>query len=110
MVRKKTRMGNILNPGPGVKIFTYVTERSFDAYMWQAIEAKSKAIKSIMRRAVPPRTIEDVDSFTMSASEAKAVASGNPDVFKAVTLKNAVTRFGCLKPHIPTVLSALAVN
>ena len=75
--------------------------------MWQAIEAKSKAIKSIMRRAVPPRTIEDVDSFTMSASEAKAVASGNPDVFKAVTLKNAVTRFGMLKAsHTDSVIRA----
>ena len=104
---QKDNDGNILNPGPGVKIFTYVTERSFDAYMWQAIEAKSKAIKSIMRRAVPPRTIEDVDSFTMSASEAKAVASGNPDVFKAVTLKNAVTRFGMLKAsHTDSVIRA----
>ena len=104
---QKDAEGNILNPGPGVKIFTYVTERSFDAYMWQAIEAKSKAIKSIMRRAVPPRTIEDVDSFTMSASEAKAVASGNPDVFKAVTLKNAVTRFAMLKAsHTDSVIRA----
>jgi hypothetical protein len=60
-----------------------------------------------MRRAVPPRTIEDVDSFTMSASEAKAVASGNPDVFKAVTLKNAVTRFAMLKAsHIDSVIRA----
>jgi hypothetical protein len=104
---QKDAEGNILNPGPGVKVFTYVTERSFDAYMWQAIEAKSKAIKSIMRRAVPPRTIEDVDSFTMSASEAKAVASGNPDVFKAVTLKNAVTRFAMLKAsHTDSVIRA----
>ena len=104
---QKDEFGNIINPGPGVKIFTYVTERSFDAYMWQAIEAKAKAIKSIMRRAVPPRTIEDVDSFTMSASEAKAVASGNPDVFKAVTLKNAVTRFAMLKAsHTDSVIRA----
>jgi|GEM_PF-1483724 len=94
---RKDENGKILDAGPGVHIYSYVTERSFDAYMWQAIEAKSKAIKSIMRRAVPPRVIEDIDSFTMSASEAKAVASGNPDVFKSVSLKNSVTRMQMLK-------------
>ncbi len=94
---KKDANGKIINAGPGVRVYSYVTERSFDAYMWQAIEAKSKAIKSIMRRSAPPRAIEDVDSFTMSASEAKAVASGNPDVFKSVALKNAVTRYQMLR-------------
>ena len=94
---KKDENGKIIDSGKGVKVFTYVTERSFDAYMWQAIEAKSKAIKSIMRRSVPPRVIEDIDSFTMSASEAKAIASGNPDVLKAVTLKNSVTRLQMLR-------------
>jgi N12 class adenine-specific DNA methylase len=89
--------GEVIDPGPGVKIYTYVTERSFDAYMWQAVEAKSKAIKAIMRRSAPPRAIEDVDSFTISASEAKALASGNPDVLKQVTLKNNVTRFQMLR-------------
>jgi N12 class adenine-specific DNA methylase len=93
----KEENGKVINPGKGVRIYTYVTEKSFDAFMWQAIEAKSKAIKSIMRRSVPPRSIEDVDSFTMSASEAKAIASGNPDVFKQVALKNAVARFAMLK-------------
>ena len=94
---KKDAEGNILDPGQGVRIYTYVTERSFDAYMWQAIEAKSKAIKAIMRRSAPPRAIEDIDSFTMSASEAKAVASGDPDVLKDVTLKNSITRFQMLR-------------
>jgi|GEM_PF-1954199 N12 class adenine-specific DNA methylase/ppGpp synthetase/RelA/SpoT-type nucleotidyltranferase len=89
--------GTVIDPGPGVKIYTYVTERSFDAYMWQAIESKSKAIKSIMRRDNPPREIEDVDSFTMSAGEAKAVATGNPDVMKMVQLKNDVARLQMLE-------------
>ena len=97
----------IIDPGKGVRIYSYVTERSFDAFMWQAIEAKSKAIKSIMRRFVPPRSIEDVDSFTLSASEAKAIASGNPDVFKQVSLKNAVARFAMLKAsHTDQVVRA----
>jgi len=94
---KRDAEGNVIDPGPGVRVYTYVTERSFDAYMWQAIEAKSKAIKAIMRREKPPRAIEDIDSFTMSAGEAKAVASGNPDILKAVTLKNNVTRLQMLR-------------
>jgi len=94
---KFDKEGNIINSGKGVKIFTYVTERSFDAFMWQAIEAKNKAIKSIMRRDNPPRNIEDIDSFTLSAAEAKALASGNPDVMKAVVLKNAITRLQMLQ-------------
>ncbi len=99
--------GQIVGPGKGVRIHTYVTERSFDAYMWQAIESKSKAIKSIMRRETPPREIEDIDSFTMSAGEAKAVASGNPDVLKAVTLKNQVLRLEMLKAsHLDTRVRA----
>src|SRR3990172_13180279 len=65
--------------------------------MWQAIEAKSKAIKSIMRRDNPPRDIEDIDSFTMSAGEAKAIASGNPDVLKMATLKNDIARLRMLR-------------
>lgn len=89
--------GKILDPGPGVKIYTYVTERSFDGYMWQAVEAKSRAIKAIMRRDAPPRNIEDIDSFTMSAGEAKAIASGNPDVLRSVQLRNDVTKLQLLQ-------------
>jgi hypothetical protein len=88
---------NIIDPGPGVKVYSYVTERSFDAFMWQAVEAKAKAIKAIMRRSAPPRAVEDVDNLTMSASEAKAIASGNPDVLKAVTLKNNVSKLQMLR-------------
>ena len=82
----------VLDPGPGVQIFNYVTEGSFDAFMWQAIETKGKAIKSLMRRNVTTREIDDIDSLTISASEAKALASGNPDVMRAVQLRNDVGR------------------
>lgn len=87
----------VIDPGPGVKIYTYVTERSFDAYMWQAVEAKAKAIKAIMKRHAPPRSIDDIDSLSMSAGEAKAIASGNPDVLKQVTLKNSINRLQLLR-------------
>lgn len=84
--------GTILDPGKGVGIYNYVTEGSFDAYMWQAIEAKAKAIKALLRRQVTLRSIDDADDFVLSASEAKALASGNPDVMKAVQLKNDIRR------------------
>ncbi len=57
-----------------------------------AVEVKAKAIKSIMRRNVVTRSIQDIDELTISASEAKALASGNPDVLKTVTLKNDIAR------------------
>ena len=89
--------GKVTDPGRGVQIFNYVTEGSFDAYMWQAIEAKAKAIKSLMRRDITARTIDDIDSLVLSASEAKALASGNPDVMRAVQLKNDVSRLNLVK-------------
>lgn len=104
---KKDDEGEIIDPGKGVRIYQYVTERSFDAFMWQAVEAKSKAIKSIMRRAAPPREVEDIDAMTMSASEAKAIASGNPDVLKAVTLKNELNRLQMLRAsHLDAAVKA----
>ena len=93
----KIEDGEVIGPGPGVRIYNYVTQGSFDAYMWQAIEAKARAIKSLMRRNVVSRSIEDVDSLTISASEAKALASGNPDVMKAVQLKNDINRLVLVK-------------
>jgi superfamily II DNA/RNA helicase len=89
--------GKVIDPGPGVRIYAYVTERSFDSYMWQSVESKSRPIKSIMRRENPPRVIDDIDSFTMSAGEAKAIASGNPDVLKSLTIKNEVNRLQMLR-------------
>jgi N12 class adenine-specific DNA methylase len=104
---KRDENGKVIDPGKGVKIFTYVTERSFDGFMWQSQESKSKAIKSIMRRSVPPRVVEDIDSFTMSASEAKAIASGNPDVFKTVALKNQANRLQMIRAsHVDSVIRA----
>ena len=87
----------VIAPGKGVRVFNYVTEGSFDAYMWQAVEVKAKAIKAIMRRNIRNRTMEDIDALVLSASEAKALASGNPDVLKAVEVKNEVSRIQLLR-------------
>ena len=79
--------GAVLDPGRGVKIFTYVQADSFDEFMWQGVEKKGLAIKSLVKRKVDQRKLEDIDEMIMGAAEAKALASGDPRVLKLVQLK-----------------------
>ena len=88
--KKDPESGEIVNPGRGVQIYNYVQERSFDEFMWQAVEVKAAAVKSLMKRNVTSRDIEDIDSFVLGAGEAKALASGNPLLLKSEELKNKV--------------------
>ena len=89
--------GKVTDAGRGVRIYTYVTERSFDEFMWQAIESKAVPIKTIMKREPGVRTVEDADSFVLSASEVKAIASGNPDILKRVALQNTLGKLQLLR-------------
>ena len=82
--------GEITGPGRGVKIYQYVQEGSFDEFMWQAVEVKGQAVKALMRRHTPNRSMEDADELVLSAAEAKALASGNPLVLRAEELKNGI--------------------
>lgn len=73
--------GRILRQGnqnEKVKIFRYVTENTFDAYMWQILENKQKFISQIMTSKSPVRACEDVDDTALSYAEIKALATGNP--------------------------------
>ena len=79
--------GARLSPGRGVKIFQYVQEGSFDGFMWQAVETKARAIKSLMKRHQTSRGMDDIDPFILGVAEAKALASGNPLVKRAEELK-----------------------
>ena len=83
---------NVMAPGKGVKIYNYVQEGSFDEFMWQAIEKKSAGIKALMKRTVTTRESEDIDPLTMSAAEAKALASGDHRVVRLENLKNELTK------------------
>ena len=85
-IDKETR--EVVNPGRGVQIYNYVTERSFDEFMWQAVEVKAMAIKAIMKRNMTVRTMEDIDPLVLGAAEAKALASGNPLVLRAERLRH----------------------
>lgn len=89
------REGRILRQGnqnPEIAIVRFVTERSFDAYMWQGVERKATFIAQIMRGRLDSREIEEIDSSALSAAEAKAISSGNPLLLEHSTVNNEVTR------------------
>lgn len=66
------------NQNPEVRILRYVTERSFDAYMWQTLERKSRFINQVMGGRYDGREAEDLGDGSMSYEEVKAAATGNP--------------------------------
>lgn len=89
------RHGRILRQGnqnPEVEVIQYVTEHTFAAYMWQAIERKSKFINQVMRGRLDVREIDDLGSDSLSAAEAKALASGNPLLLERSVALNEATR------------------
>jgi N12 class adenine-specific DNA methylase len=79
------REGRILRQGnknSTVQIYRYVTEGSFDAYMWQTLETKAKFISQVMSGDMTIRRLEDIDSAALTYAEVKAIASGNPLVIE----------------------------
>ena len=79
------REGRILRQGNKnavVSVFRYVTEGSFDAYMWQTLETKAKFIAQVMSGDMTIRRLEDLDSAALTYAEVKAIASGNPLVIE----------------------------
>ncbi|MEO8426129.1 MAG: DEAD/DEAH box helicase [Verrucomicrobiota bacterium] len=79
------REGRILRQGnknPVVQIYRYVSEGSFDAYMWQTLETKAKFIAQVMSGDMTIRRLEDLDSAALTYAEVKAIASGNPLVIE----------------------------
>src|SRR5205823_2026229 len=94
------REGRILRQGnenPQVSIFRYVTEGSFDAYMWQTLETKARFIQQVMSGRVTVREAEDLESGALSFAEIKAIASGNPAVLEKVKIDTEVRKLDMLK-------------
>jgi N12 class adenine-specific DNA methylase len=94
------REGRIIRQGNQneyVKIFRYVTEGSFDAYMWQTLETKCRFIAQVMTGDATVRRAEDVDSAALTYAEVKAIASGNPLVIEKATIDADVMRLTRLK-------------
>jgi len=94
------REGRILRQGNQneyVKIFRYVTEGSFDAYMWQTLETKCRFIAQVMTGDATVRRAEDVHSAALTYAEVKAIASGNPLVIEKARIDAEVIRLTRLK-------------
>lgn len=89
------REGRILRQGnihKEIHLCQYITEGSFDGYMWQTLESKSRFISQIMAGEVTARTAEDVDQLVMTAAQIKAIASGNPLILEKVAAEVELTR------------------
>lgn len=94
------RLGRIIRQGnlnPEVDIYRYVTENTFDAYLYQLVENKQKFIAQIMTSKTPLRAAEDVDETALSYSEIKALATGNPLIIEKCELDMQVGKLNMLK-------------
>jgi len=94
------REGRILRQGNKnavVSVFRYVTEGSFDAYMWQTLETKAKFIAQVMSGDMTIRRLEDLDSAALTYAEVKAIASGNPLVIEKAQVDAELMRFTRLR-------------
>ena len=96
------REGRIIRQGnenPEVDIYSYVTEGTFDAYLYQLVESKQKFISQIMTSKSPVRSAEDVDEQALSYAEIKALASGNPMIKEKMDLDIEVSKLKLLKAN-----------
>mgnify|MGYP001217304593 CR=1 FL=1 len=96
------REGRIIRQGnenPEVEIYSYVTEQTFDAYLYQLVENKQKFIGQIMTSKSPVRSAEDVDEQALSYAEIKALATGNPHIKEKMDLDVAVSKLKLLKQN-----------
>ncbi len=94
------REGRILRQGNSnkeVQIFRYVTEGSFDAYMWQTLETKARFIHQVMRGETSVRSAEDLESGALTYAEIKAIASGNPAVVEKIKIDAEVRKLDQLR-------------
>ena len=94
------REGRIIRQGnenPEVEIYTYVTENTFDSYLYQLVESKQRFIGQIMTSKSPVRSAEDIDETALSYAEIKALCTGNPYIKEKMDLDISVQRLKLLK-------------
>lgn len=96
------RSGRIIRQGnknPEVDIYRYVTEGTFDAYLYQLVENKQRFISQIMTSKTPVRFAEDIDETALSYAGIKALAAGNPDIIEKTELDTQVAKLKLLKQN-----------
>lgn len=94
------RAGRIVRQGnlnEKVHIYRYVTESTFDSYLWQTLEAKQKFISQVMTSRTPLRSCEDVDETALSFAEIKALCAGDPRIKERMELDVEVSRLRIMK-------------
>ena len=82
---------------PKCEIYRYVTEGSFDAYMWQTLETKARFIQQVMSGQTSVRTAEDLEGGALTYAEIKAIASGNPAVMEKVKIDTEIRKLDQLR-------------
>ena len=96
------RSGRIVRQGnenPKVDIYRYVTEQTFDAYLYQLVEGKQKFASQIMTSKSPVRSAEDIDETALSYAEIKMLATGNPYIKEKMDLDIQVQKLKMLKSN-----------
>jgi len=97
LIQRKGRIERRGNRNPKVHVFRYVTNATFDAYLWQTVENKQKFISQIMTSKSPVRSCEDVDEATLSFAEIKALCAGDPRIKERMDLDVEVSRLKIMK-------------
>ena len=97
LTQRKGRIERQGNRNPLVHVYRYVTEGTFDAYLWQTVEKKQQFISQIMTSKSPARSCEDVDATALSFAEIKALCAGDPRIKERMELDVEVTRLKLLK-------------
>ena len=97
LTQRNGRMIRQGNENKKVFVYSYVTEKTFDSYMYQLVEQKQKFISQIMTSKTPARTMEDIDDKALTYGEIKALATGNPLILEKTTLDTEVSKLKLLK-------------
>ena len=97
LTQRKGRIERRGNDNKNVHVYRYVTEGTFDAYLWQTVENKQKFISQIMTSKSPARTCEDVDEAALSYAEIKALCAGDPRIKERMELDVDVSKLKIMK-------------
>lgn len=97
LIQRKGRIERRGNRNPKVHVYRYVTNATFDAYLWQTVENKQKFISQIMTSKSPVRSCEDVDEATLSFAEIKELCAGDPRIKERMDLDVEVSRLKIMK-------------
>lgn len=97
LIQRKGRIERRGNQNPKVHVYRYVTNGTFDAYLWQTLENKQKFISQIMTSKSPVRSCEDVDETALSFAEIKALCAGDPRIKERMDLDLEVSKLRIMK-------------